>query len=117
MYSSSSRNGRKSSEAEASFAADIIRVVIGPTYRDYASPSICCITQSFFFLCVQEEGTCFIDRLAGLVLSSDTRVCCLQMAEQDWGFAVLDDEDNNLNGGPWAGLNGFANTDDLGDHW
>jgi hypothetical protein len=35
---SSSRNGRKSSEAEAAFAAaDIIRVVIGPTCCDYAS--------------------------------------------------------------------------------
>jgi hypothetical protein len=62
------------------------------------------------------EGCC-IDRPASLVPGSDTRECSLQMAEQDWNFAVLDDEYNNLNGGPWAGLNGFANADDLGDHW
>jgi hypothetical protein len=38
----------------------------------------------------------------------------------DWNFAVLDDEYNHLNGGPWAGLNGFANAEDLEDvgaHW
>lgn len=42
------------------------------------------------------------------------------MAAQDWNFAVLDDEYNQLNGGPWAGLNGFANAEDLEDagvHW
>lgn len=42
------------------------------------------------------------------------------MAAQDWNFAVLDDEYNQLNGGPWAGLNGFANAQDLEDvgaHW
>ena len=38
----------------------------------------------------------------------------------DWNFAVLDDEYNHLNGGPWAGLNSFANAEDLEDvgaHW
>lgn len=38
-------------------------------------------------------------------------------AQDEWNFAALDDEYYNLNGGPWAGLNGFANGDDLGEHW
>jgi hypothetical protein len=39
------------------------------------------------------------------------------MAGQNWDFAALDDEYNRLNGGPWAGLNGFTNVEDLGDNW
>lgn len=39
------------------------------------------------------------------------------MAAQDWDFASLDEEYNHLNGGMWAGLNGFANADGLGEHW
>ena len=44
----------------------------------------------------------------------------MDMAAPDWNFAALDDEYNHLNGGPWAGLNGFANAEDLEDlgaHW